>query len=142
MKYLKSINEAVWKRQQPEVEKKVVVDKPNPDIPLLFGDRFSISLFVSDEPRYTNFFHEVYLKGVEFSSTYADPKIKGYLEYYFKKMDKAFLAETLEKLAQDYTATEGRPGTIDKRWLTFSLTKSQTLEFLDLVEKASRGLSI
>jgi len=108
-----------------------------PKIPILFGNSFRIQIRSGGEDSYSNFFHQSYKLGL--GDIFAEISIKQYLIYYFKKMTNLKIVETLESLASDYPHSFS---TSHSLWIEFALNKTQTLEFLDLIEKASRGLDI
>ena len=145
MKYLKSIDEASdtgfkifpfgsSKRQDSDENPK---ESSSPQIPRLFGNAFRIRISSNGDDAFSNFFHQVYKLGIN-PDILAENSIKQYLRYYFKKMDNLKIVETLESLANDYTHSLSNGSS----WIEFTLNKTQTIEFLDLIEKASRGLEI
>jgi len=104
--------------------------------PILYGDKFKIKISTDQykSSSMANALHNISrfgIKGID-----ASDDIENYIRYYLVTMSKQFSAETLEKLSNDYNSSVGDYS------ITFELNKNQAIEFMDLIEKASRGVSI
>ena len=89
--------------------------------------------------RYTNAIHNIYSCGIGKINCHSD--IRYFLEHHFQKISREFLAETLEKLAIDYRAPISLN---DGGWYTlkFTLNKAETIDFMQSIENAGKGLLI
>lgn len=107
-----------------------------PTKPILYGDKFKIKISTDQykSSSMANALHNISrfgIKGIDASDDIAD-----FIRYYLTTMSKQFSTETLEKLSNDYNSFVGDCS------ITFELNKNQTIEFMDLIERASRGVSI
>lgn len=135
----------IWDKKEKEKERFEILNKPNqkdisisnpPIKPTLYGDLFKIKIYTdySTSSKMSNVLHNISILGIE--KIDASEDIKRFIDFYFNKMSKEFSAETLEKLSSDYN------NQLEYYTITFNLNKNQTMEFMDLVERASQGVSI
>lgn len=131
MKYLKSINEGIFGRR---AGKESIQKLKEPSMPKLFGDKFGIYIKSNIHNSFSNIFDNIYNSGID--EILSTDEISKYIKYYFNKMDNESIAGTLEKLSNDYNAGESH------NYVNFKLNKSQLIEFMELIKKASLKLDI
>ncbi len=130
MRYVKSINE-LWGRSKSNEPPK---EKTTREMPKVFGNKFEVQIDAKFANIRSNVFDSIYNHGV--SDIKSSNKISEYISYYFTKMSNEQIADMLEKLSSDYNSVESFD------CITFKLNKSQLIEFIDLIKKASTGVSI
>lgn len=104
--------------------------------PILYGDKFKIKISTDQykSSSMANALHNISrfgIKGID-----ASDDIEDFIRYYLTTMSKQFSTETLERLSNDYNSSIGDYS------ITFDLNKNQTIEFMELIERASHGVSI
>ncbi len=114
---------------------------PIPTKPVLYGNKFKIKISTSSDKASSmaNALHNISIFGIRQINASSD--IGNFIAYHFNKMSKQFSTETLEKLADDYNCLP-ELGNQEYYTVSFELNKQQTIEFMDLIEKASQGVSI
>lgn len=136
----KTTKESVEDLNLPKVEPKVVEPKIPPK-PILYGDKFRIQICTDSNKAsgMANALHNISRFGI--TNINASDDIEEFLNYYFTKMSRRSSTEALERLADDYNCQPGI-GHPEYFALNFELNKQQTIEFMELVERASQGVSI
>jgi len=113
---------------------------PIPPKPILYGNKFKIKISTSDKASsMANALHNISIFGIYRINASTD--IANFIAYHLNKMSKQFYTETLEKLADDYSCLP-ELGNQEYCTISFELNKQQTIEFMELIEKASQGVSI
>jgi hypothetical protein len=138
MKHLNYIKEELFWRKKKEAK---LIEPPTK--PKLFGNTFIIEIEADwrKTSSKVDALHNISNIGVNL--IHASPEIVNFLQFCFSKMDNITIADNLEKLASDYgclPTASAYDGWTYK--IIFKLNKEETNEFLDLIEKASKGENI
>ena len=139
MKHLNYIKEELfWRKKRDEAKKIEPVSKPK-----LFGNTFIIEIEADWRKTSSNVDALHNISNIGVNLIHASPEIVNFLQFCFSKMDNITIADNLEKLASDYGCLP--TASAYNSWnhkLIFKLNKEEANEFLDLIEKASKGENI